>query len=442
MKIELSESFDTKKLLRFTLPSIVMMIFTSIYGVVDGLFVSHFAGKSAFAALNFIMPFLCILGTPGFMIGAGGSAIIARQLGEGDRKRANRTFSLLVYASLVIGALLAAVGLLTVRPIAELLGATGDMLDGCVRYGRIIVIAVPFFILQMEFQTFFSLAERPTHGLLVTVGSGVTNMVLDALFIGVLSWGLEGAALATAISQAVGGIVPLIYFGRENTTPLKIGRCGLDIKALLNTATNGSSELLSNISMSLVGMLYNVQLMRYAGEDGVSAYGVMMYITMIFIALFIGFSMGTAPIVGYHFGAGNTDELKNLRRRCIRLIIIFSLAMLAFAEAMAYPLSLLFVGYDEALMSLTARGFMIYSVNFLFAGLGIFGSSFFTALSNGLISAVISFFRTVVSQVALVLLLPLLLGVDGIWLSITLSELLSMSLTVFFLFKYKKRYNY
>ncbi|MBQ2738313.1 MAG: MATE family efflux transporter [Clostridia bacterium] len=442
MKIELSESFDTKKLLRFTLPSIVMMIFTSIYGVVDGLFVSHFAGKSAFAALNFIMPFLCILGTPGFMIGAGGSAIIARQLGEGDRKRANRTFSLLVYASLVIGAVLVAVGLLTLEPIAELLGATGDMLDGCVRYGRIIVIAVPFFILQMEFQTFFSLAERPTHGLLVTVGSGVTNMVLDALFIGVLSWGLEGAALATAISQAVGGIVPLIYFGRENTTPLKIGRCGLDIKALLNTATNGSSELLSNISMSLVGMLYNVQLMRYAGEDGVSAYGVMMYITMIFIAVFIGFSMGTAPIVGYHFGAGNTDELKNLRRRCIRLIIIFSLAMLAFAEAMAYPLSLLFVGYDEALMSLTARGFMIYSVNFLFAGLGIFGSSFFTALSNGLISAVISFFRTVVSQVALVLLLPLLLGVDGIWLSITLSELLSMSLTVFFLFKYKKRYNY
>ncbi|MBQ8289462.1 MAG: MATE family efflux transporter [Clostridia bacterium] len=442
MKIELSESFDTKKLLRFTLPSIVMMIFTSIYGVVDGLFVSHFAGKSAFAALNFIMPFLCILGTPGFMIGAGGSAIIARQLGEGDRKRANRTFSLLVYASLIIGAVLVAVGLLTLGPIAELLGATGEMLDGCVRYGRIIVIAVPFFILQMEFQTFFSLAERPTHGLLVTVGSGVTNMVLDALFIGALSWGLEGAALATAISQAVGGIVPLIYFGRENTTPLKIGRCGLDIKALLNTATNGSSELLSNISMSLVGMLYNVQLMRYAGEDGVSAYGVMMYITMIFIAVFIGFSMGTAPIVGYHFGAGNTDELKNLRRRCIRLIIIFSLAMLAFAEAMAYPLSLLFVGYDEALMSLTARGFMIYSVNFLFAGLGIFGSSFFTALSNGLISAVISFFRTVVSQVALVLLLPLLLGVDGIWLSIALSELLSMSLTVFFLFKYKKRYNY
>lgn len=442
MKIELCESFDTKKLLRFTLPSIAMMIFTSIYGVVDGLFVSHFAGKSAFASLNFIMPFLCILGTPGFMIGAGGSAIIARRLGEGDGERANRTFSLLVYTSLVIGAALTAVGLISLRPIAELLGATGDMLDGCVRYGRIIVLAVPFFILQMEFQTFFSLAERPTYGLLVTVLSGVANMALDALFIGAFSWGLEGAALATAISQAVGGIVPLIYFGRRNTTPLKIGRCSLDMRALLNTATNGSSELFSNISMSLVGMLYNVQLMRYAGEDGVSAYGVMMYITMIFIAVFIGFSIGTAPIVGYHFGAGNTDELKNLRRRCIRIIVIFSLAMLAFAEAMAYPMAMLFVGYDEALMSLTARGFMIYSVNFLFAGLGIFGSSFFTALSNGLISAVISVFRTVVSQVTLVLLLPLLLGVDGIWLSIAASEILSMSLTVFFLVKYRKRYKY
>ena len=442
MKIALSDHFDYKRLLLFTLPSILMMIFTSIYGVVDGLFVSWRAGKTAFSALNFIMPYLMILGASGFMIGSGGSALIARKLGEGDARGARRTFSFLVYFTLVLGTVTAVLGILLLPTAARLLGASDEMLPYCVEYGRIVLLGLPFFMLQMEFQTFFSVAEKPMAGLVVTLASGFTNIILDALLVGVFDLKLVGAAAATAISQLVGGALPLIYFSFKNSSLLSLGRCNIDLKALLHTCTNGSSELLSNISMSLVGMVYNAVLMRYAGEDGVSAYGVMMYVTMIFIAVFIGFSMGTAPIVGFNFGAGNRSELQNVRKKSFRIIGVTSVLMLGFALAMAYPLASVFVGYDKALYELTASGFMIYSVHFLFCGIGIFGSSFFTALNNGLISAVISFFRTVVFQVVFVLLLSFLFGIVGVWLSIVVAEFLSMLLSVFFLVKYKKRYGY
>ena len=382
MQIKLSDSFDYKKLLRFTLPSIVMMIFTSIYGVVDGFFVSTFAKKTAFAAVNFIMPYLMILGTLGFMIGAGGSALVAKTLGEGDKRKANEYFSLLIYVSVIAGVVLSFFGILFLRPIAILLGAEGEMLEMCVRYGRIVLLALPFFMVQMACQTFFVTAEKPKIGLIATVAAGVTNIVLDAILVGLLSYKLEGAAVATAISQTVGGIFPLIYFSRKNSSLLRLSKTKFSLYALIKTATNGSSELMSNISMSLVNMLYNIQLFKYAGEDGVAAFGVIMYVNFVFISIFFGYAVGSAPIVGYHFGAKNRDELKSILKKSLVITGVCSLLMFILSESLASPLSYLFVGYDEGLTALTKQGFMIFSFSFLFAGFAIYGSSFFTALKD------------------------------------------------------------
>ena len=442
MNIQLSDHFDYKKLLQFTLPSIVMMIFTSIYGVVDGFFVSNFVGKTPFAAVNFIMPFLMILGAAGFMFGTGGSALIAITIGTGNRKKANRLFSLFVYVSAAIGVLIAILGLIFIRPIAALLGAEGILLENCVSYGRIILLAIPAFMLQYEFQSFFVTAEKPQLGLMVTVAAGVTNMVLDALFVAVFRWGLNGAAAATALSQVVGGILPLIYFFRPNTSLLRMTGTKFDGKALLKACTNGSSELMSNVSMSLVSMLYNVQLMKYAGEDGVAAYGVLMYVNMVFLAAFIGYSVGSAPIISYHFGAGNHSELKNILKKSFVIIGIFSVSMLGLAELLARPLANIFVGYDPGLLELTQRGFLIYSFSFLFAGTAIYGSSFFTALGNGLISALISFLRTLVFQMAAVLIFPLIWGIDGVWISIVAAELMAAAVSILFIIGKRSKYHY
>lgn len=442
MHIQLSDHFTYKKLLRFTMPSIVMMIFTSIYGVVDGFFVSNFVGKTPFAAVNFIMPFLMILGALGSMFGTGGSALIAKTLGEGDRERAKKLFSLFVYISAACGIGIAVLGILFIRPIAAFLGAEGELLDQCVLYGRIILVALPAFMLQYEFQSFFVTAEKPQLGLAVTVASGVANMALDALLVAVFPLGLVGAAVATAVSQLIGGIVPLFYFSRPNTSLLQLTKTNFDGRALLRACTNGSSELMSNISMSVVSMLYNVQLMQYAGEDGVAAYGVLMYVNMIFLAAYIGYSVGTAPVIGYHYGAANHGELKSLLKKSFIIIGICSVAMLILSEALAQPLAAIFVGYDEALMALTLRGFRIFSISFLFSGIAIFGSSFFTALNNGLVSALISFLRTLVFQIAAVLLLPLICEIDGIWISIVVAEIMAFVVTMFFLAGNKKKYQY
>lgn len=442
MNIQLSEHFNYKKLLRFTLPSIIMMIFTSIYGVVDGFFVSNFVGKTPFAAVNFIMPFLMILGSVGFMFGTGGSALISKTMGEGDKERAKRLFSLFIYISVGCGIVIAVLGFIFIRPIAGLLGAEGTMLDNCVTYGRIILAALPAYMLQYEFQSFFVTAEKPQLGLAVTIAAGMTNMVLDALFVAVFSWGLPGAAAATAISQCVGGLLPLIYFVRPNSSLLRLTKTKYDGGALLKACTNGASELMSNISMSIVSMLYNVQLIKYAGEDGVAAYGVLMYVNMIFLAAFIGYSVGTAPIIGYNYGAGNHDELKNLLKRSLKIIGTFSVVMVIAAEVLARPLTVIFVGYDQGLLELTLRGFIIYSFSFLFSGIAIFGSSFFTALNDGLISALISFLRTLLFQVAAVLIFPLILGIDGIWISIVAAELIAAIVTSLFLVTKRKKYHY
>jgi len=442
MTIKLSDHFTYKKLLRFTLSSIVMMIFSSVYGVVDGLFVSNYVGKTPFAAVNFIMPFLMILGSFGFMIGTGGSALVSKTMGEGEWEKADKIFSMLVYITAICGIVIATLGAFFMRSVASLLGAEGQLLENCVLYGRIIMVALPAFMLQMAFQSFFVTAEKPQLGLWVTVAAGVTNMILDALFVAVFEWGLAGAAWATAISQMVGGFVPIIYFGTENKSLLQLRKTEFDGRALMKTCTNGSSELMSNISMSLVGMLYNVQLIRYAGEDGVSAYGVMMYVNMIFLAIFIGYAIGTAPIIGYHFGAKNKKELKSLLKKSTMIICISSLAMLGASWLLASPLTKIFVGYDDALYELTYKGFKIFAFSFMFAGMAIFGSSFFTALNDGLTSAIISFLRTLVFQIAAVMLLPLILGVDGIWLSIVVAELMAALLSVLFILVKRKKYGY
>lgn len=442
MNIQLSDHFTYKKLLRFTLPSIAMMIFTSIYGVVDGFFVSNFVGKTPFAAVNFIMPFIMILGAFGFMFGTGGSALVSKTMGEGDMEKANRLFSMLTYISVALGVVIAVLGIVFIRPIAAMLGAEGAMLDDCVLYGRIILAALPAFMLQQEFQSFFVTAEKPQLGLISTVAAGVTNMVLDALFIAVFQWGIAGAAIATAASQLIGGLFPVIYFSRPNTSLLRLTKATFDGKAFLKTCTNGSSELMSNVSMSLVNMLYNVQLMKYAGEDGVAAYGVLMYVSMIFMAAFIGYSIGTAPVIGYHYGAENHRELKSLLKKSLIIVGVFSVCMLLLGEVLAKPLSLIFVSYDTELLSLTLRGFMIFSFSFLFAGVAIFGSGFFTALNNGLVSALISFLRTLVFQIAAILILPMIWGVDGIWISIVVAELMAAVVTVVFLIAMRKKYHY
>lgn len=442
MKIYLSDKFTYGKLLRFTAPSIIMMIFTSIYGVVDGFFVSNYVGKTPFAAVNFIYPFLMILGTVGFMFGTGGSAIVAKTLGENNEEKANRLFSFFVYISVALGAVIAVLAFIFIRPIAAALHAEGELLENCVLYGRIFILGLPMCVLQMEFQSFFVTAGKPGLGFLSTVAGGLTNMIFDALFIVVFKWGLAGAAAATVMGQCVGGIIPLVYFFRPNTSLLRLGKTNFDGAALLKATTNGSSELMSNISMSLVSMLYNVQLIKYAGEDGVSAYGVLMYVNLVFLAIFIGYSIGTAPVIGYHYGAKNPAEIGSILKKSFVIIGISSLAMLGFSEVMAEPLSRIFVGYDPALYEMTVHGFRIFSFQFLFAGVSIFASSFFTALSNGGVSAMISFLRTLVFQTAAILILPLIWKLDGIWISIVAAELVSFVVSLIYIAAKRKKYGY
>lgn len=433
--IQLSDHFNYLRLLRFTFPSIIMLVFTSIYGVIDGFFVSNFTGKTPFAAVNFIMPLLMILGCAGFMFGTGGSAQIAKTMGEGKAKTANEQFSMIVYASVICGIVLAVSGFLFLPFLASLMGAEGQLLQDSIVYGRIILLALPFYVLQYEFQCLFAAAQKPKFGLYVTVTAGMTNIILDALFVAGFRWGLEGAAAATALSQLVGGAVPLLYFGRKNSSLFQFVKCRFDKNVLIKTCINGSSELMSNISMSVVSMLYNVQLMKYAGENGVAAYGVLMYVGMIFQAVFIGYSVGVSPVIGYHHGAKNYSELQGLLKKSILLISTFSIMMFTAGQTLAKPLSLLFVGYDEELLAITVRAFMIFSFSFLFAGFAVFGSSFFTALNDGITSALISFLRTLVFQCLAVLIFPVFWELDGIWFSIVAAEIMAVGVTVLLLRK-------
>ena len=438
----LKDEYTFIKLLKFTIPTMVTLIFTSIYNVVDSLFISNYVGKEAFASVNFIIPFLLFLGGVGFMFGTGGSALISKTMGEGDKEKPNQLFSLIVYVSFIIGLLLMALGFVFIRPVAILLGAKGTLLEGSLEYGRIIILSVPAFVLQFEFQSFFSTAGKPRLCLYITILAGVTNIILDAIFVAILGWGLKGAALATVISQYLGGILPLIYFSMPNTSFLRLSKPHFNGEALIKVCSNGSSELLSEISMSFVSMLYNVQLLKYAGADGVAAYGVLMSVGFIFHAIFIGYSVGVTPIIGYQYGAEDSLELKNLLKKSFILIGCFAITMFVASLLLSIPLSFLYVGYDKNLFNMTIHAFSIFSFGFLFSGYAIFGSAFFTSLNNGLVSAIISFMRTVVFEVLAVLIFPLFWGINGIWASIVGAEVMAVIMVLFFLATKKKQYGY
>ena len=442
MNNTIKNEYTFVKLLKFTIPTMVTLIFTSIYNVVDSLFISNYVGKDAFAAVNFIVPLLMCLGAIGFMFGTGGSALISKTMGEGEKDKPNQLFSLIVYISLVIGVLLAVLGFFLIRPVAIFLGAKGILLEGSMEYGRIIILSVPAFVLQFEFQSFFSTAGKPRLCLYITILAGITNIILDALFVAILGWGLEGAAFATVISQYIGGGLPLIYFLMPNTSFLKLCKLHFNGKALIKVCTNGSSELLSQISMSFVSMLYNVQLLKYAGADGVAAYGVLMSVGFIFHAIFIGYAVGVTPLIGYQYGAKNSEELKNLLKKSFILIGCFAITMFLASLVLSIPLSFLFVGYDNNLFRMTIQAFSFFSFAFLFSGYAIFGSAFFTALNNGLVSAIISFMRTVVFEVIAVLIFPLIWGINGIWASIVGTEVMAVIMVFFFITTKKKQYGY
>lgn len=441
--IRLSDHFNLSRLMRFCLPSIIMMVFTSIYGVVDGYFVSNFVGKTAFAAVNLIMPFLMILGGVGFMVGTGGSALVAKCLGEKDDDKARRVFSMMIYLTLILGVTLSVLGIIFAEPMARFLGADESMLGNCVTYARTCLIFNTMFMLQNVFQSFLVTAEKPKLGLAVIVAAGCTNMVLDALFIAVFRWEVIGAALATGLSQTVGGLLPLLFFLRkDNGSKLRVVKTRMEIRPIVQACANGASELMTNISSSIVSMLYNHQLIKLAGENGVSAYGVLMYVSFIFAAIYIGYSIGTAPIVGYNFGAQNHPEMKNILKKSVRLMLGTGVVMLGLAQLLAAPLAHVFVGYDQELFNMTVHAFRLFSFMFLFSGFNIFTSSFFTALNNGAISAAVSFLRTLVFQMAAVLILPVFFKLDGVWISVAFAEICAFVISIIFLVAKRKKYQY
>lgn len=443
MKIQISEHFTMKKLLIFCLPSIIMMVFTSIYGVVDGLFVSNFAGDTAFSAINFIMPVIMALGSLGFMFGTGGSAIVAKTFGENKKDLANQYFTMLTFVNIVIGIIIAVIGFIFLKPIAVIMKASDAMLEYCVPYGKILILCLPFYMVQNAFQSFFVTAGKPDTGLKVSILSGIINIVFDWLFVGIFKWGVVGAAIATGMSQIVGALIPVFYFlSKKNNSTLRFVKFKLNKSVIINTCTNGSSELMTNISMSVVNMLYNTQLMKYAGQDGVSAYGVIMYVNLVFLAIFIGFSIGSAPIISYNYGAKNSDELKSIFRKSITVISVTAILMTLLSQLIANPIAEIFVGYKPELFDLTVHAFRIYAFSFLIAGFNIFGSSFFTALNNGLISALISFLRTLLFQIVMVLTIPLIFGIDGIWISIVFAEVFAVIITTYFILRNKSKYGY
>lgn len=442
MAIQLSDHFNYKRLLKFVFPSIIMMVFTSIYGVVDGLFVSNIVGKAAFAAINLIMPVNMIFGGIGFMLGTGGSALVAKTLGEKEPEKANRYFTMMILITAIIGVITSAIGIGIMRPVSLLLGADEAMLPNCILYGRIMMAFNVSFMLQNAFQGFLITAEKPSLGLAVTVIAGITNMILDALFIGVFHWGVAGAAFATGVSQCVGGLIPLFYFLRPNRSLLRLVKTKLELRPIVKACVNGSSEMVSSVTSSVVGILYNFQLLKYAGQNGVASYGVLMYVQFILAAIFIGYSMGIAPVIGYHYGADNHSELKNLLKKSTLLMVGIGSIMELTAEIFAIPLAQIFVGYDVDLLNMTVHALRISSLAFLITGFNIFASSFFTALNNGGVSAAISFLRTFIFKFSTVLILPLIVGLDGIWWADVSAEIFAFLLSIIFLVTQRKKYHY
>lgn len=442
MKIGLGEHFNYKKLIRFVLPSIVMMIFISIYGIVDGIFVSNIVGSNAFASVNFVMPVLMIIGAIGFMVGTGGSALVSLTIGQGHQKKANEYFSLLIYFLLAAGIVVSLLIFIFVDKMVKWLGADATIVNDCILYGRILSALMPFFLLQNCFQNFLVVAEKPGFGLVVTVLAGVTNMILDFLFMYVFKMGVAGAAFATGISWIVGTSIPFLYFIKRKENELKLVKPKWNSSVVVKSCSNGLSEMLSNISLSIVNMLFNMQLMKYAGANGVVAYGIIMYVSFIFVGTYQGYSFAIAPVIGYNYGAKNNKELKNIFKKSIIVIGIFSVVMTVAAESLSPLLASIFVSYDKDLVAMTTLAIRIFSLSFIISGFNIFASSLFTALNNGIISALISFLRTFVFQIVMIFGLPLLFDLNGLWLSVVFAEILSIIVSICCVCCNRKRYQY
>ena len=441
-KVSLRDHFTWGNLARYVAPSVVMMVFTSLYTVVDGIFVSNYTGKTPFAAVNLIFPVIAIYGAFGFMFGTGGTALVTKTIGEGDRDRANRIFSLLVFVTLGLGGVIALVGALTMRPLAIALGASGELLEEAVVYGVVFIVGTPAFVLQSLFQSFFAAADKPRLGLLFIVAAGLTNILLDGILVAALRLGVAGAALASVLAQMVGGLIPLVYFVRPNGSLLRLCATRWEGKAVFKSALNGSSELLVNISFSIVNMIFNMQLLKLAGENGIAAYGFIMYVCFFFLAAFFGYDVGMAPIVGYNLGLGNKEELHNIFVKSLWIVLLGGLAMLALAEGLAVPLGKLYVGYDPELLAMSVRGFRIYAVGFAVVGLNIWGSAFFTALNNGVVSGALAISRTFAFEMICIFLLPMALGLDGVWWTCAVSEGAAAVVTVGCLAGLRRRYGY
>ena len=440
--MQFSQHFTYRKILYASLSSIVMMLFTSLYSVVDGLFLSNFAGKEAFAAVGFITPYLMMFNSVGFLFGTGGSALIAKMLGEKKEADANAVFTNLFLATAMTGVLLSVIGQLFLRPAAVFQGAEGSLLENSILYGRIYLPGTPACLTQFSFQALYPASGKGKLGLKSAVACGLTNILLDALFLAAFSWGTIGAAVATAISQWIGGLIPLVFYSRKNDSQLRLVKSRFRGRDLLKICANGSSELVNNISISAVSLFYNMQLIAYAGSDGIAAYGIMTYVSFLFTAVFWGYISGVAPIISYHYGAENHRELHSLLKKSLTLVLGCSCLMFLLSELLARPIAAIYAGYAPELMAMSIHGFRLFALNFLCAGLSIFLSSFFTALNNGFISAVLSFSRVFVFQIPAVLLLPRVLGLDGIWISVGTAELLTVLLGTGFLLKNRDRYHY
>ena len=440
--VQLSDHFDYRTLIRFTIPSVLMMVISSVYSIVDGLFVSNFAGSDGFAAVNLMMPIAMMISCIGFMAGAGGSALISKTLGEQEAEKAREQFSLIIYLIIGFSLVIGVTVFLLVPQIARMMGAEGAIYDNCVIYGRILISALPAFMLQILFQNFLVVAEKPQMGMVIAISSGVTNIVLDALFIAVFQWGVAGAAIATMLGQTIGGIVPLGYFLLKKNHLLWFTKFKFRWETLKRTCINGFSALIGNASNSLVGIVFNLRLMELMGSDGVVAYGVVMYVTYIVTGVFMGYSTGIAPVFSYNLGSGNAEEIKGLLKRSLVSIAVSALVLVAFVQIFARGLAAIFVSYDENLMILTTTAIRLFNISFLVAGFNIFAAAFFAALNNGVVSSILSLSRTLVFTLGCLFILPAVIGNNGIWLSVTFAEVLSVLVAGYYVVKNREKYQY
>ena len=439
-EIKLSDHFSCAKLLLFAIPTIGMIMISITYDVVDGYFVSNYIGKTAFSAVNIIYPFQLLLSMVGYMFGSGGSALIAAELGDGNQQNARLYFTAIIKAAAAIGVVLAVAGVLLLRPVAVMIGATPEILEYGLPYGRTLFLFLPIMILGYTFQSILITAEKPKLGLYISLGNLFSNALLDWLFVAVFKWGMVGAAVATGIGACLNGLVPLIYFARPNSSPLHFCKGRVQVKPLLKACGNGSSEMVNDMSTSLIFVLYNYQLLRMLGEDGVAAYGVTVFVEGIFAAVFYGLAMQATSIVGYHFGAKNYPELKSLLKNGIILNFISGILMFVLAQVSAPLISRIYVGYDETVYRLSVHAMRMYAFAFLLQGFNEYASAYFTGLNNGLVSGILAFTRTFLIQTVMILVLPLLLGTDGLWLAQAATEVFAAVIAIVFFITRKHEY--